>query len=81
LRRTTEERMSRFPGFISANFHASRDGTRVLNYAQWRNRDDFQRMLADPQAAKLRDDARVMSRDDPYEYEVTSVHHARPQPD
>jgi quinol monooxygenase YgiN len=75
LRRTTEETMSRFPGFVSANFHASRDGTRVLNYAQWRSDADFEAMLADPAAKQLRDAARVMSRDDPVFYTVTSVHH------
>jgi Antibiotic biosynthesis monooxygenase len=25
------------PGFISANIHASLDGTRVVNHAQWRS--------------------------------------------
>ena len=29
----------RFPGFVSANVHLSEDGTRVVNYAQWRSRD------------------------------------------
>ena len=24
------------PGFVSASFHKSLDGTRVFNYAQWR---------------------------------------------
>jgi len=77
LRRTTEETMSRFPGFVSANFHASLDGKRVLNYAQWRSREDFEAMLADPQAAQLRDAARAISHDDPAMYAVTSVHHRR----
>jgi quinol monooxygenase YgiN len=76
LRRTTEETMSRFPGFVSANFHASLDGTRVLNYAQWRSRADFEAMLADPGARALRDSARVLARDDPMMYDVVSVHHA-----
>ena len=31
--------MSR-PGFISANLHRSKDGTRVANYAQWRSPAD-----------------------------------------
>ncbi len=36
--RATEEVMSRLPGFISANIHRSVDGTKVVNYAQWRGR-------------------------------------------
>ncbi len=30
----------RRPGFVSANLHRSKDGTRVANYAQWRNPAD-----------------------------------------
>jgi quinol monooxygenase YgiN len=75
LRRTTDEVMSHFPGFISATFHASLDGTRVLNYAQWRSREDFEHMLSDPAAARLRAAARtIFIRDEPQIYAVTSVH-------
>jgi hypothetical protein len=35
--RATEEVLRRVPGFISANFHTSPDGTQVVNYAQWRD--------------------------------------------
>lgn len=30
---TTEDLMSKLPGFISANIHKSLDGTQVVNYA------------------------------------------------
>jgi quinol monooxygenase YgiN len=40
------------PGFISANIHASLDGTRVVNYAQWSSRDDLENMLADTTAGE-----------------------------
>jgi quinol monooxygenase YgiN len=33
--------MSR-PGFVSANLHRSKDGTRVANYAQWRSAADVE---------------------------------------
>jgi C-6 monooxygenase len=36
------------PGFISANFHASLDGLRVFNYAQWRSQADFEVFGRDP---------------------------------
>ncbi|HEV7650128.1 MAG TPA: antibiotic biosynthesis monooxygenase [Actinophytocola sp.] len=35
LVRATEDVISHQPGFIAANIHASEDGTRVVNYAQW----------------------------------------------
>ncbi len=45
LKQMTEEVVVTAPGFISANFHLSKDGTRVINYAQWRSVDDLQAML------------------------------------
>ena len=46
LKKMTEEDVVTCPGFISANFHASEDGTRVINYAQWSSIDDLKAMLA-----------------------------------
>jgi heme-degrading monooxygenase HmoA len=46
----TEKVMRNRPGFISANFHKSEDGTRVVNYAQWASKADFAAMQADPEA-------------------------------
>jgi quinol monooxygenase YgiN len=34
------------PGFISASFHASEDGRRVINYAQWRSKADWSKSRA-----------------------------------
>ena len=42
--------MSQLPGFISANIHTSHDGNRVVNYAQWRSREDYEAMLNNPKA-------------------------------
>jgi hypothetical protein len=42
----TEQVMRHQPGFVSANLHASLDGTQVTNYAQWRRREGFEAMLA-----------------------------------
>jgi quinol monooxygenase YgiN len=33
-------------GFISASFHASEDGRRVINYAQWRSKADWSKSRA-----------------------------------
>jgi len=50
LLHATEIAMRHLPGFVSANIHKSLDGTRVVNYAQWRSRDDFEAMLRNPAA-------------------------------
>lgn len=39
-----------FPGFISATFHASFDGTRVTNVAKWESQEEFQAMIQSPVA-------------------------------
>ena len=38
------------PGFVSANLHRSDDGRRVVNYVQWRSRDDYAAMQANSEA-------------------------------
>lgn len=40
--------INRSPGYVSANIHRSLDGTKVVNYAQWRRAEDYEAMLADP---------------------------------
>lgn len=72
----TEQVMRHRPGFVSANIHASLDGTRVVNYAQWRSREDFQTMLDDPTAREHMSATVTLTTSDPHLYEVTSVHHA-----
>ena len=42
--------MSQQEGFISANFHKSLDGTKVVNYAQWKSKEAFEKMLKNPTA-------------------------------
>ena len=46
----TEHTMKQMPGFISASIHKSLDGKRVVNYAQWRSRADFQAMTQNERA-------------------------------
>ncbi len=48
LAEATEQIMNRQEGFISANIHKSLDGTRVVNYAQWKSREAFEKMLKNP---------------------------------
>lgn len=37
------------PGFVSASFHKSLDGTRVFNYAQWRTQLQYEAFAQSPQ--------------------------------
>lgn len=37
------------PGFVSASFHKSLDGTRVFNYAQWRTIAEYETFAQSPQ--------------------------------
>jgi quinol monooxygenase YgiN len=46
LTEATTSVVAAMPGFVSANFHRSLDGSRVTNYAQWRSREDMEAMLA-----------------------------------
>ena len=46
----TDKTMKKLPGFLSASIHRSLDGTRVINYAQWRSKTDFDAMRQNPAA-------------------------------
>lgn len=73
----TERTMEHQPGFISANFHKSYDGKRIVNYAQWRSRDDFEAMLQNPEAIPhMKRAAELAESYDPILCDVASVHEA-----
>ena len=73
----TREVMAKQPGFVSANFHKSVDGTRVVNYAQWANAEAFAAMMNAPAVRNHMDNAaRLAVSFDPHLYTVESVHHA-----
>ena len=77
LTRATEEVMAGLPGFVSANIHASTDGVRVVNYAQWADAEAFQAMLANPVAQPhLAAAAEIAESYEPHLYVVESVHAA-----
>ena len=76
LARATEEVMRNLPGFVSANLHASTDGTRVVNYAQWESPQAFEAMLVNPVAQQhMNEAAKLATRFEPHLYSVESVHH------
>jgi quinol monooxygenase YgiN len=64
------------PGFVSANIHRSLDGTRVVNYAQWRSAEDLRAMLASPDCQPHLRQAGALGRSEPALYEVASTHQA-----
>ncbi|MFF7474500.1 antibiotic biosynthesis monooxygenase [Streptomyces sp. NPDC008092] len=75
LARATEETMRHQPGFICANFHASQDGERVINYAQWESEEHYRTMLANPEARVHMDQAATIATDvQPRLFKVRSTH-------
>ena len=44
------------PGFLSANYHVSTDGTRMVNYAQWASETAYRESFrSSPDSGSLRD--------------------------
>jgi heme-degrading monooxygenase HmoA len=77
LTAATEEVMQHVDGFISANIHLSTDGTRVVNYAQWRSAEAFRAMQSNPTARQhMGRCADLADSFEPHLYTVESVHSA-----
>ena len=74
LAKVTEETMCKLPGFISASFHKSTDGLRVVNYAQWESREAWQAIFTHPEAKKHIEETQKIGVADFHLYEVTSTH-------
>jgi hypothetical protein len=58
----------------SANIHRSFDGTRVVNYSQWKTKEAFEHMLQDSVAQKHTNEALSVSNAEPHLYQVVSVY-------
>ncbi len=58
------------PDLLSANFHRSLDGTRTVNYGQWRSLDNFEVLLKDPKYAPLSEYWRGVAENEFHLYEV-----------
>ena len=67
----TNNTMRRLPGFVSASIHKSLDNTRVVNYAQWRSKDDFDAMRTNPEAIPHMKAAAALASFDPIACEVS----------
>ena len=66
----TDKTMKKLPGFISANIHRSLDGTKVVNYAQWRSKTDFDAMRQNPSAKPHMEAAAALAKFEPILCEV-----------
>ncbi len=67
----TRKVMNRLPGYVSANIHRSLDGTKVVNYAQWRRAEDFEAMLQDAAAqVHMQAASQVATSIEPHLYQV-----------
>jgi quinol monooxygenase YgiN len=76
LSAATRDVICRQPGFVSASIHRSLDGTRVVNYAQWRSAEDLQAMLASPDCQPRLRQASALGHSEPALYEVSFTHQA-----
>lgn len=71
LVKATDDVMRHRKGFVSASIHKSEDGDRVVNYAQWASKSDFQAMIADPTAqTHMRECGSIAKSFDPQIYRV-----------
>lgn len=63
--------ISKQPGFIGAGLHINDAQTRIANYSQWKQREDFQAMLRTPEMrARNRKIAELCKSFEPVMYDV-----------
>jgi quinol monooxygenase YgiN len=74
LQKATEEIFRDQSGFISANLHVSRDRRKVVNYAQWRSKEDYAAMSKLPGIqAHMKAAAALATGFDPVDYDLRAV--------
>lgn len=74
LRSAYDEVIRRQPGFLGAALHVNDAQTRVANYSQWRNREDFLAMLrSDEMRRRNREISALCKSFEPVMYDVAEV--------
>ena len=74
LQAATAELFRHQPGFISVSLHVSLDGRRVVNYAQWRSKQDYEAMSKTPEIQDhMKKAAALASSFDPVDYKLRDV--------
>jgi heme-degrading monooxygenase HmoA len=61
------------PGFLSASIHVGLDGTRVVNYVQWRSVEDVKAFVADQRLQAALASLKGVATVDPQMYRVVRV--------
>jgi quinol monooxygenase YgiN len=75
LKAAYAEFISKQPGFIGAGLHVNDAETRVANYSQWEDREDFKAMLrSDEMRRRNREIAKMCSRFEPVMYEIAATY-------
>jgi len=67
--RATENTLGRRPGIISASLHRSKDGTRVVDYAQWKSSENWENLFRIGSESWFRELGRY-AKPDAHPYEV-----------
>ncbi len=49
-------------GFISANVHRSFEGTRIVSYAQWKTKEEYQAVYTNSEAKPILDEIKKISK-------------------
>jgi Uncharacterized enzyme involved in biosynthesis of extracellular polysaccharides len=76
LTQATEQSVRNAPGFISARLYRGLDGTKVTMYAQWRSREAYEAMRADPAPLPYLQQALAIAKFEPAMYDVVRTFHA-----
>ena len=74
LKEGTETLMSKQPGYISASFHTSKDGRRVINYAQWKNPKDIEAFRTKPEIGEYFNRVKALAQYETIVCEVSYIH-------
>jgi quinol monooxygenase YgiN len=78
LSEVTEAEIRKQAGFVSVSVHSSFDGKRVVNYAQWASKADFEAFMRQPSTqAQLKRFAALAKSVSPSLYKVDAVHAAK----
>jgi heme-degrading monooxygenase HmoA len=76
LGRASSAVFATLPGFISANLHASLDGTRVVNYAQWASEEQYKEAMQRADVHEhIAEATAIADKWDPTLTRVRSIHH------
>jgi quinol monooxygenase YgiN len=75
LKGGTDEFFSKAPGFISSSVFSSKDGTRVINYSQWKSAEEVAAFRQDPYFGPYIQRLKALSRAESIECEVVYNKH------